>query len=474
MTVPVSKTLAALLAATALTSCMVGPDYQGPPRPALRAEAAKSFNRAALAQASDGPPAARWWQALNDPELDRLVDAALARSPDVTAAQARLRQARALLVERKRDLLPSGAASAGFLYADGLSGVLGGGGGPLKLYNAGFDASWELDLFGGARRAEESAAAQADAVQADLEDLRVSLAAETADAYLQLRDEQQRLAIVQASIELESRIVELTVERHGQGVDSDLDLTRLRQQLDSTRASLIPLQTDIDASLDRLAVLTGREPGALDTELSKPATLPDVPVKVEVGDPGEMLRRRPDIRAAERRIKAQNAVIGQRTADLYPKINLIGLIGWGAPGLSHLFDGTTSVAAPMLQWNAMDFGRTRARVRQAEAGRDEAAAQYEHVVLAALQDAETSLSRFGHARQDVVALARVDASAAHAAELTRQRHAAGVATVMDVLDTERSRLTAEQDLASARAQLVQSYVALQKSLGLGWEGEKPA
>jgi NodT family efflux transporter outer membrane factor (OMF) lipoprotein len=469
MTVSVAKPLAVLLAMTALTGCMVGPDYRGPPRPALQADAARSFHRAPIAQVSAGPPAARWWETLNDPELNRLVEAALARSPDVKAAEARLRQSRALLSERRRDLLPAASASGGYIYADGLSRALGGSGGaPLKLYNAGFDASWELDLFGGLRRAEESADAQTEAVQADLEDLKVSLAAETADAYLALRDQQQRRAIVEDSIGLESRMVDLAAQRKVQGVESDLDLTRLRQQLDSTRASLVPLQSDIDASLDRLAALTGREPGTLDAELSTSAALPDLPAEVAVGDPVEMLRRRPDIRAAERRLKAQNAVIGERVADLYPKINLIGLIGWGAPGVSHLFDNTTSLAAPTLQWNALDFGRTRARIHQAQAGRDEAAAQYESTVLKALQDAETSLSHFGHAREHVVALARVDALAARAAALTRQRQVAGVASVTDVLDTERTRLTAEENLASARAQLDRAYVALHKSLGLGW------
>ena len=459
---------ASLATALLLAGCMVGPDYKGPPHPAPLAEAAQAFHRAPIAEASAGPPVAHWWESLKDPELDRLVETALAHSPDVHAAEARLRQSRGLLRERRSDLLPTASASTGFLAADIPGGLVGETSSSLKLYNAGFDASWELDLFGGARRAEESAAAQAEAVQADLDDLRVSLAAETAQAYVALRDEQQRQAIAETSAELEQRMVDLAVQRRGQGVGSDLDLERLRGQLESTRASLIPIQGDIDASLDRLAVLTGREPGALDAELLTAAPLPELPVEVAVGDPADLLRRRPDIRAAERRLKADNAVVGQRTADLFPKLNLLGLIGWGSADLTHMFDGTTSVAAPVLQWNAVDFGRTRARIAQAKAGRDEAAAQYESVVLDALQDAETSLSRLGRARQDVVALARVKASAEHAAALTRQRQEAGVASTMDVLDTERTRLQAEQNLAAARAQLDQAYVSLQKSLGLGW------
>jgi outer membrane protein TolC len=257
-------------------------------------------------------------------------------------------------------------------------------------------------------------------------------------------------------------------------VESSLDLERLRAQLETTRETLIPLQSDIEGSLDRLAVLTGREPGALDAELAPASAVPELPAQVAVGDPADLLRRRPDIRAAERRLASQNAVIGQRTADLFPKVNLIGLLGWGSADIGRLFDGTTGLAAPVLQWNALDFGRTRARIDQARSGRDEAAAQYVSTVLNALGEVETGLARLGHARQDVLAQARVEASADKAAVLMRQRQSAGVASVVDVIDTERTRLTAEQNLMIAKATLVEDYVALQKSLGLGWSAPTPA
>ncbi len=471
---PIARLSAALLAASALAGCVVGPDYKGPPHPAPLAEKAPAFHRAGLADAAPSPPPARWWASLADPELDRLIDAALAGSPDVRAAEARLRQSRALLTEQKRNMLPSGSATAGLLYAHIPGGVLSGNSGTdAKLYSAGFDATWEVDLFGGKQRAAESAADQADAIGANLDDVRVSLAAEVARVYVSLRDQQQRRAVAEQSVALESQMVDLAGQRNGRGVESSLDLERLKAQLETTRETLIPLQGDIETSLDRLAVLTGREPGALDAELATPVTAtPELPAQVSVGDPADLLRRRPDIRAAERRLAAQNAVVGQRTADLFPKVNLIGLIGWGSPGFTHLFDGTSALAAPALQWNALDFGRTRARIDQAKAGRDEAAAQYESVVLGALGDVEGSLARFGHAREDVVAQARVKASADKAAELMRQRQAAGVASVVDVIDTERTRLAAEQNLLLAKAALLQDYVALQKSLGLGWAEAK--
>ena len=470
MTRTLARLYATLIASAALAGCVVGPNYQGPPHPAPLAEKAPAFHRAELAAAAPSPPAARWWTSLNDPELDRLVDAALAGSPDVRAAEARLRQSRALFTERRRDKLPSASASAGFIYANVPGGLISGSasGTELKLYNAGFDATWEVDVFGGKQRAAESASDQADAVAANLDDVRVSLAAEVARVYVELRDQQQRRAIAEQSVGLESQTVELASQRNGRGVESTLDLERLRAQLETTRETLIPLQSDIEASLDRLAVLTGREPGALDAELAAAGAVPELPAQVAVGDPADLLRRRPDIRAAERKLASQNAVIGQRTADLFPKVNLIGLLGWGSTDIGRLFDGTTGLAAPVLQWNALDFGRTRARIDQAKAGRDEAAAQYESTVLSALGDVETALARLGHARQDVIVQARVQASADRAAALMRQRQTAGVAGVVDVLDTERTRLTAEQNLLTAKAALIQDYVALQKSLGLGW------
>lgn len=465
MTTSSIRAVTALLGALTLAGCTAGPDYKGPPALAQAALGAPQFHRAAAAATIPAPPRTRWWSALGDPSLDRLIEAALTRSPDVKAAEARLRHSRAVVRERRADLLPSLRADAANLYADGLEAATGGDG-PLRLYYAGFDASWEVDLFGGLRRGEEAAVANSQVAQADLEDLHVSLSAEIADAYIALRDQQQRKQIVEAGVAVERRLVELAAERQARGVASDLDLTRLWTQLRTTEASLIPLRMQIELSLDRLAVLTGRAPGELDTELGEAAALPNIPADVAVGEPAELLRRRPDIRAAERRLTAQNAIIGERAADLFPKLNLVGLLGWGASDLQHL--EPSRLALPLLQWNIADFGRARARVGQAEAARDEAAARYQGVVLSALLDAEDSLSRFGHARKNVVALAQVRDSAARAAALMRQRHDAGVATVIDVLDTERARLLAERDLASARAQLVQAYVALQKSLGLGW------
>jgi NodT family efflux transporter outer membrane factor (OMF) lipoprotein len=473
------RTLRFCLAVLPLAACVVGPNYKGPPDVAAQSVAAKAFQRAG--DATSETPGPRWWTALGDAELDRLIETALAASPDIEAATARLRQSRALLHQDRANGLPTSSASALALRAHGLTGVLAGGAAgsrgqtgagssDLEIYSTGFDATWELDLFGGNRRAVESAKADAQAYQADLEGVRVSLAADVAQAYVTLRDYQARLALSHRDVEVEERMLKLTQARRVGGTASDLDVERLNNQLQSTRADAEPLEARITDQLDRLAVLTGREPGTLDAELAPGAAMPTPPATVAVGDPAALLRRRPDVRAAERRLAGRNAVIGQRAADLFPKVTLLGDVGFTSADLSRLLTSGsfTSVAAPILQWSPLDFGRTQARIGQARAGRDEALANYRKTVLGALEDAESALSRYGRQREAVVSLARVKASADRAASLTDLKVQGGTATSLDQLDAEHRRIQAEAGLEQATAQVTQDYVALQKSLGLGW------
>ncbi len=301
------------------------------------------------------------------------------------------------------------------------------GGGPLQLYTAGFDASWEIDLFGGTRRAVEAASAEAQAVDADLADTQVSLAAEVAQAYVDLRDEQQRLSLAQRSAELEQQMLTLTQQRRARGTAADVDVERLTTQVENTRATLTPLDAQVSDSLDQLAVLTGQAPGALDQELAAPHPIPALPAAVAVGDPATMLQQRPDIRAAERRLASSNAQIGEQVADFFPKVTLLGDLGYSAADPGHLVrkSNFTWIGVPYLQWNVLDFGRTLSRVHNAEASRDEAQARYTKAVLGALQDANTALSRYGHQREHLATLQQVQASADRSATLMRQRYTAG-------------------------------------------------
>jgi NodT family efflux transporter outer membrane factor (OMF) lipoprotein len=474
-----------------LASCKVGPNYSGPPALAPNHIARATFQRAG--ENSPGPVEARWWTALGDDELNRLVDLALAENPDLDAARARLRQSRASLRQARANELPTTGTTAAYLRTKNIGSLLGGGSSgaantgsastssgasqqnasqqsALELYTVGFDASWEIDFFGGKARAAESAKAQAEAYEADLQDAYVTLTAEIAQAYVTLRDIQQRVALSQRNADIEERMLALTQKRRDAGTASDLDIERLNSQLQSTRADLVPLQAQIVEQLNRLAMLTGREPGALDNELVAVAAVPLPPATVNIGNPADLLRRRPDIRAAERRLAQQTATIGQHTAELFPKVQLLGDVGYVSSDLARLFtpNNFIYVVAPVLQWSPFDFGRTQAKIGAAKAVRDEALANYRKAVLGALQDAETALSRYGRQRENVAGLLRVQKSAERASELTQLRLRGGTASTLDELDAERQRVQAETGVAQAQAQLTQDFVALQKSLGLGW------
>jgi len=487
--------LSVLASACCLSACTVGPNYTGAPAVAAHALQADTFVRAPSGVVAPTHAAGAWWLALNDAQLNALIDAALAHNPNLQIAQARLREARSQLQHQQAQGMPTSSLAVAALRAgapdsNSLDTLLGSSSssssnttssstassstssssGPLQLYTAGFDASWEIDLFGGTRRAVEAASDEAQAVDADLADTQVSLTAEVAQAYIDLRDEQQRLVLARHSAELEQHMLDLTQQRRAGGTAAEIDVERLTTQLENTRSSLIPLDAQIDASLDQLAVLTGQAPGALDQELAEAAPIPSVPARVAIGDPASLLQQRPDIRAAERRLASSNAQIGEHIADYFPKVTLLGDLGYTAADPGHLMrkSNFSWIAAPYLQWNVLDFGRTRSSVQNAEAGRDEAEARYTQTVLEALQDANTALSRYGHQRTHLATLEQVQASADRSATLMRQRYTAGVSTLIDLLDTQQTQFDAQQNVVAGQAELLKDFVSLQKSLGLGW------
>lgn len=465
--------------ASLLAGCVVGPNYKGPPAAAPLSAAAGQFRRADTGTVS-APPPARWWEALNDPVLTGLIDQALEESPTIHEAQARLRAARSGLDENRAKRLPNGGANALEATArvpTGALNVLSGGAGSggasisdINLYSAGFDASWELDIFGGTHRAIEAAGAQAGAQEAQLEDAQVELAAEVAQAYVGLRDVQTRLRWAKEALELERRTFDLVSQRRSRGVAADGDVERAQAGFDQADAQIAPLEGQAEQFIDQITILTGREPGWLDAVLAKTAPVPVPPTVTPVGDPASLLRRRPDVRAAERRLAARNAQIGQNVAQLFPSVRLLGDIGFVATDPGQLLSANkfSAIGAPSLSWRILNYPRIQAQIHGAEANRDAEAAQYEATVLSALQDAEGSLSRFGHQRQSVVALSRAEAASGHLADLTRRRYQAGTASLIDVLDAQRQQNQARQALAQDQAQLTTDYVALQKSLGLGW------
>lgn len=457
----------------------VGTDYAGPPA----TPATPAFARAGDLTGSTQPALAQWWTVFGDPGLNALVDRALQANPNLSVARARLRQARAALSGERANRLPSGSATLLAAHAR-LPSTEGNGEGAddrlalpssLNLFSGGFDATWEIDLFGGQRRATEAAGATAEAAQANLADVRLSLSAEVTQAYVNLRATQVQIRLSEAAIARQQRMLDLTARRVQAGTASQLDLVRLEGQLESTRAEAEPLGAQFDAYRDELAVLTGATPGALDEQFGASndaiAAVPLPPAAVPVGDPTAMLQRRPDIRAAERTFAARSAQVGQAQAARFPRLTLMGLIGIGGTHLRDLthLDDFSAIAAPQLSWNVLDFGRTAASVEQAEGVRDEAEAQYRATVLAALRDAEDALSRFRQRRTSVATVARVRASADRAAQLMAARQRLGTASLIDLLDTERQQLSAERNLAQAQAALTSDFIALHKALGLGWE-----
>ena len=467
-----------LAAAALLAGCTVGKNYAGPPVVAPVAAASPRFVR----QGDDtipAPPPARWWVALGDLQLDELEDRALALNDDVAAAAARLGQARAALAGQRANGAPKLGPTALYAHArlpgldlenDSGNGNGGGGTTDTDIYNLGFNASWEIDLFGGQRRGVEAARATVGAAEAGAADAAVSVSAAVAQAYVSLRDRQARIALSARAIDRQERMVALGAQRYGRGAASKLDVARLRQALDDSRADAIPLGAERDAYLDALAALTGAEPGALDAMLAAPRPVPLPPASVAIGDPAALIARRPDIRAAERTLAADTARIGVAEAARFPRLTLLGIVGIGGTSPSDLtkLDDFTVLAAPQLNWNFLDFGRSRAKVLQAERVRDEALARYRGAVLVALRDAEDALSRFGHRRSAVATLARAKAAADEAVTLEGQRYRAGAGSLVELLDAERRQIAAEQSLSFAGAELTGDFVAIQKALGLGW------
>lgn len=464
-----------LLSAALLSACTVGPDYQGPPNVAPKTLAAGQLPHANV-NAGREPAVAQWWQSLGDAQLNALISQAMQNSPDIATAQARLRQSRASLKGADAELLPKISGDAAMLKLRSpdtsvLGGDSGGGGrGPLTLYLAGFDASWEADLFGGSRRAIEAAQAEAESSQARLADAQVQLAAEIVQTYADLRDQQARLALVEASVAIEDQALDLTRQRRSRGVASQLQLEQVLTQADNTRAQRLPLQASIVESVDQLGLLCGLEPGELDDRLNTAQPLPTIPSQVPFADPAAILKARPDIRVAERALASSNAQIGEKKADWFPKLSLTGDLSFSAADPGHLArkENGTWLLLPRLTWNILDFGRVAASVEGAEAGHDEALAQYKSVVLSALRDADVSLARYGHQRENVVLLRNVEASAVRAADLTQQRYRAGTASTLDWLDAERTRYQAQESRISGDAALLKDFAALHKSLGLGW------
>jgi NodT family efflux transporter outer membrane factor (OMF) lipoprotein len=463
------RSLAALVAVAFVAGCAtVGPDYRAPGDAALGVPAAWQSPTAQPAPAGD---LSAWWHRLRDPTLAQLVEQALARNRDLAGATAHLREARA-----RRDLalanrMPIVGASGS--AARSRSSAQAGSGSSRSLFDAGFDASWEPDLFGGQRRAVEAAEADLAASADDLAAVRVSLAAEVARNYLDVRSLQARLAIARANLDAQAQILQITDWRAQAGLTTSLDVEQARAGVEQTRAQLPTLETALADARNRLAVLAGAAPGAFDQVLETPAPLPPVPASVAIGIPADTLRQRPDLRAAERRLAAETARIGQQTAALYPSLTLSGSLGLQSLTLAGLTHGGALVTqlAAQLADTIFDAGRVRRQIDIQTAVQERALHDYEGAVLAALEDVENALVAFDNAERRRASLANAVEAARNAALLAQQRYTAGITDFQTVLDTQRTVLVAEDSLAATEGDRAQALVQLYKALGGGWTPE---
>jgi outer membrane protein, multidrug efflux system len=452
--------------ALCLGACAAGPDYESPDaaEPAFHNVDSIRFERARIEAA--------WWSEFGDPVLDELIEQALSQDLDLRIAAARVREARAFYREESLDLFPEVTAGAAYDRRKTQQPGFSDERVESETYDAGFDAFWEIDLFGRVRRRVEAARADAQVAQANLQAAQVSVAAEVARNYLLLRGAQRRYRVAIANRDTQKETVRLTRVRSELGRGTELDVASARARLAATEATLPPLIAQEKAAMHRLAVLLGQSPGTLST----PADIDEERVRppaepLPIGDPGMLLRRRPDIRAAERSVAAATARIGVASADLFPRLSVSGFVGFVTGDADRLGDAASEAwsVTPVLSWAALDLGSVKARLRAAEAFADGALAFYEQTVLRALEETENAFVAYAQNQARLTALAEQAAASHRAAELARIRYREGAIDFLRLLDAQRTVLEAEDAVAVAETDLNTSVVAIYKALGGGWE-----
>jgi len=459
--------LLAPIAAAVLSACAVGPNYHAP-----ETKTAEKFDNIETTYSTDAAPP-HFWQTFGDAELEKLVNDALASNHDLRIALTRLYDARALRRDAAFDLAPSITANGGYTKAKASGAVTAAGATrETEFYDAGFDAFWELDFFGGVRRGLEASRADLGAEEASLHDVQVIVTAEVTRTYFELRGQQQQLDVARRNVANQQSTLELAQVRLDAGSGTEFDTARAQAQLSTTRGTIAPLEAAVARSIHRLSVLVGREPGALRAELTPPQNLPPLPGIVPVGDPAGLLRRRPDIRVAERELAGATARIGVAVADLFPRVTFTGSAGYLAGSSAALGDGGTDfyTLAPGISWGIFDFGHVQARIDSAKWRKEGAVLNYEKTVLQALEETEDSLVTHARARDRLVHDEEAVRASNTAAGLARVRYENGASDFLQVLDAERTLLQSEDQLARSRTEAATSLIAVYKALGGGWEG----
>lgn len=464
-----------------LAACMVGPDYRKPdPTTTAQFRAAPAVAAVAARNASGSPAdAARWWTGFNDPVLDHVVARALAQNLDLAGAAARVEQARARLGAREAALLPAG--QAGLDAQAGRRSVQT----PLgRLLNArpGFDrtgeqyeldvgASWDLDLFGGLRRGEQAASADYQAAGAAQAAVQLAIVSRAVDTYIVIRSLQSRLAVAREQVQTQRRLVDLVALQYSRGIVAELQLRQAEGALAEVEASVPALENGLEAALNALDVLMGAEPGTWRAELEVPAAIPVPPAVTTAGGPASLIRRRPDLIAAERRLASSNAHIGEAIASYYPRLALSGLIGFATAGGGSLLSAgaqQTQISAG-LRWRLFDFGRVDAEVAAARGAQAEALAAYRQAVLRATEDVENAFTALVKHEAQAHTLASGEAALTRARAAAQAAWQGGAVSLIEVLDADSRLLRTRDARVQAQAEAARAAVASFSSLGGGWD-----
>ena len=477
--------LAAFIGVTAcavLASCAVGPDYH-PPEPPLPANFVPASSlKASNDHRSDVPVTAQWWRSLHDRELNSLIDRAIAASPSLEIALDRLQQARAQEAVVVGAALPAAEATMGGGWGTGsdlargrasqtlVSGETAAVGTGLKQITnlEGFDAAWEIDLFGKYRRAIEAAQYDVDAAVAARNVVLISLIADVTRAYLDLRALQMSLMVLRKDIEVAKKYVDFVQERYNRGITNELDVTLAKRELAQLQSQVAPLMAQINAARYVIAVLIGEFPENLGSELKKPAMLPALPVRIRAGLPIELLRRRPDILEAERQVASATAQIGVATAQLFPQVAMTASAG-RQTGITPLTISTIWSVGPAIAVPLLDFGRLDAVVERADFRTRELLANYKQTVLNAVREVDTAVDAYAAQQDRLRHLAEALTAARRAVTLATERFDRGLTNSLNVIDAQRQEYEIEQQYVAAQESAAVQFVTLYKSLGGGWE-----
>jgi NodT family efflux transporter outer membrane factor (OMF) lipoprotein len=472
-----SSVLAALVAAAILAGCAVGPAYRAPD---VQAPLAYHGGTAIAARAGEAaaPALADWWRGFNDPELARVVERTMAQNLDLAASQERVAQARAVAARASASRLPEASADGSLARErQSLRSPLGEIASHLPGYERtqtlaqlGVGASWEADLAGGLRRGEEAAEAEFEAAQAQHLGVRVSLAAEAADAYLRVRGAQARIAIAQHRIDDETQLVDLVRLRRDKGLGTAREVAQAEGVLLQAQATVPPLRRESATQLFRLDVLAGVSPGTFEAEITGTPVAFDVPAIATAGGPAELLRRRPDVIAAERHLAASNAHIGVAISGYYPSFSLSGVLGFESLDLGKTLTASAFQPAALagLHWRLFDFGRVDAEVAQARGANREALLRYRQAMLRATEDVENAIVALTELESQQALLAKEVEAHTLARDTARDAYRGGAVSLIEVLDEDRQLLAAQDLMARVHTDDARSAVAAFRALGGGW------